>query len=484
MNEQEIREIIYQIKALPRECEWVEWKWNNSDPQEIGEYLSALSNGACLSNQQFGYLIFGLDDETKEIIGTSYHPKSDKIKGQEIENWLATQLEPRIDFEIIESEIDGKNIALFKVDATKHTPVKFRGKAYVRVGSYKKLLSDHPEKERKIWRKIENIIFEKEVSQFGLSADDVIDLINYPKVFELLGLKLPENKQSILEKLEQEKLINKKPSGFAITNLGAILFAKDLNKFETLSRKQIRIVVYKGNNKIETIKEHIEPKGYAVCFDDLIDYINDKLPSNEEIGKAFRKETKMYPPLVIRELVANAIIHQDFFIKGTSVMIEIFSNRIEITNQGKPLIDPLRFIDHSPESRNEILASFMRRINICEERGTGIDKVVQQCEAFQLPAPNFIAGDNFTRIIIYAPKSLREMDREDKIRACYQHCCLKFVSGDQMTNESLRERLKIDRRNYSTASRIIAETIKEGLIKVYNSDNKAKKHVKYLPIWA
>ncbi|MCP4294198.1 MAG: transcriptional regulator, partial [Proteobacteria bacterium] len=122
-------------------------------------------------------------------------------------------------------------------------------------------------------------------------------------------------------------------------------------------------------------------------------------------------------------------IHQDFSIRGTSPMIEIFENRIEITNPGSPLIDIKRFIDHSPESRNEILAGMMRRMNFCEERGSGVDKVIAEIEAFQLPAPYFTRGDNYTRVILFSPKSLRQMSKPDKVRACYQHCCLKYVSG-------------------------------------------------------
>lgn len=193
---------------------------------------------------------------------------------------------------------------------------------------------------------------------------------------------------------------------------------------------------------------------------------------------------KLYPEIAIRELVANALIHQDFSITGTGPMIEIFANRVEITNPGEPLINSLRFIDHSPISRNEKLAYFMRRINICEERGSGIDKVVDAVENYQLPAPNFIAEEDYLRVILYASKSLREMDKDDKIRACYQHCCLKYVSSDFMTNQTLRQRFNIKEKNYSTASRIIADTINAGLIKDRDPMNRSKKLSAYVPIWA
>lgn len=164
-------------------------------------------------------------------------------------------------------------------------------------------------------------------------------------------------------------------------------------------------------------------------------------------------------------------------------MVEIFDNRIEITNPGKPLIDPMRFVDHNPESRNEILARFMRRLNICEERGSGIDKVVFECEYNQLPAPEIIVGDNYTRVILYGHKGFKEMDKQDKVRACYLHACLKYVSGEYMTNQSLRERFRIEEHNYSIASRIIADTKDANLIKDYDPDNKSRTYAKYVPYW-
>ena len=282
-----------------------------------------------------------------------------------------------------------------------------------------------------------------------------------------------------------EKIITEKGSAqYDIANLGAVLFAKRLSDFDTLARKAVRVIIYKGNNRIETIKEQAGAKGYAVGFEGLVDYINDQLPKNEQIGPALRKEVSMYPEIAVRELVANAIIHQDFASTGDSPMVEVFSDRIEITNPGTPLIDTLRFIDEPPQSRNEALAAFMRRLNICEERGSGIDKVIFQVEFFQLPPPEFLVTQKHTKAILFAPKELTKMDKKDKIRACYQHACLRYVSNDQMTNTSLRERFSIKDKNYPIASRIIADTIDAGLIKPYDPESTSRKHAKYVPFWA
>jgi len=192
----------------------------------------------------------------------------------------------------------------------------------------------------------------------------------------------------------------------------------------------------------------------------------------------------MYPEVAIRELVANALIHQDFTVPGTGPMVEIFEDRIEITSPGLPLIDTQRFLDAPPQSRNDLVASFMRRIHVCEERGSGIDKVIHSVEIFQLPAPDFSTAHQHTRAVLFAYKRLNDMSRADRIRACYQHAGLQFVSNQQMTNASLRRRFSIKDENYSIASRIIAETLESGLIKPHDPDNRSRKHARYVPFWA
>ena len=483
MKEKEILSIISDIQASPKECEWIEIKCNNKEPHMIGEYISALANGAAYMGQSRGYLAFGINDDTHAIEGTDFQPKNDKIGNEEIENWLAIHLSPRIDFSINEINIEEKHVVLFVIDSAGNTPVKFDGTSYIRVGTYKKKLSDHPERERKIWQNTRSGYFENKVALAGLSGDEVLSVIDYPSFFRLTETPLPENKSSILDKLAEEKIIIKRHSCFDITNLGGILFASNLNHFDALSRKAVRVVFYKGNDRINAIREQVGIKGYAVGFEELVEYISANLPVNEEIGKAFRKDTPIYPPIAIREFVANALIHQDFSIGGSSVMIEVFSDRLEITNPGKPLIDVLRFIDHAPISRNEKLAAMMRRIKICEERGSGIDRAIAQCELHQLPAPDFQKGDLFTKVTMVAPQPMGKMTKEDKVRACYQHCCLRYLSGNKMTNESFRSRLNISDKNYSIASRIISETVTRGLIKPDES-SRSRKFAQYLPNWA
>lgn len=192
----------------------------------------------------------------------------------------------------------------------------------------------------------------------------------------------------------------------------------------------------------------------------------------------------MYPELAVRELVANAIIHQDYSMTGTSPIVEIFADRLEITNPGEPIVPTERFVDTPPQSRNESLASLMRRVGICEERGSGIDKVVSQTERHQLPAPLFEAGSGHTRVVLFAHRPFSKMDKDDRVRACYLHACLQHVKRESLTNTSLRQRFGIDEKNSAQVSRIIAETIGRKLIRPYDPESVSRKLARYVPYWA
>lgn len=475
--------ILHELRSFPAETEWVEFKHNKHKPEEIGEYISALSNSAALLTKVNGYLVWGVDDRTRDIVGTTFNPRLEKIGNEELENWLLRLLSPKIDFHFYQLEVDNKPIVLLEIKAAFRHPVQFEGIEYIRIGSYKKKLKEFPEKERELWRIFDHTPFENEIAAENVSVDEVLQLLNYPAYFEKLSLPLPEGRNSIIETLKMDDFI--KPNHgdkWDITNLGAILFAKKLTNFSRLKRKVVRIIVYKGNNRIETLREHESNEGYAVGFENLISLINTLLPQHEIIGQALRKEIPMFPPLAIRELVPNALIHQDFHMTGTSPMIEIFSDRMEITNPGLPLVKTDRFLDSPPRSRNEALASFMRRIHICEERGTGIDKTVFQTELYQLPAPIFETTDEHTRIVLFSHKNLNKMDTNDRVRACYLHACLKWVSKDYLTNASLRERFGVEERNKAAVSRYIREAVVSGAIKPLD-ESAPKRMMKYVPYW-
>jgi ATP-dependent DNA helicase RecG len=483
MDTQHLTQLLEDLLKQPSENEWIEFKHNNDNPEQIGEYISALSNGASLRDKPYGYLVFGVDDATYEVVGTTFEPNIAKRGNEDLIHWLTQRLEPRIDFSFFTLLYEGKSVVIFQIPAAYNQPVDFLHIAYIRIHSIKRKLSDFPEKERKIWQKRTSRQFESETVKAAVSAADIIRLLDTQAYFDLMKLPYPTNQTAVLERFEHEGFVIKNNSDYAITNIGGLLFAKNLAEFPTLSRKTMRVIVYEGKNKLKTIRDTFDSKGYAVGFESLIQSVNVQLPSNEEIKKALREVVRVYPEIAIRELVANALIHQDFFETGTGPMLEIYTDRIEISNPGLPIIKPLRFIDEY-KSRNEQLADIMRRLRICEEKGSGIDKVVSAVEIFQLPAPKFEEQVLHTKAILYAPVKFSEMNKEDKIRACYQHCVLRYVSNEKMTNQTIRERFQIDDRNYPMASKIIRETIDAGFIKEEDPENKSKKFTRYVPYWA
>lgn len=476
--------LVHEFRKLPTETTWVEFKANNSAPEEIGEYLSALSNAAALAGKAFAYLMWGIENQSHQIVGTTFRPATTKIGNEELENWLLKMLTPKIAFRFYEVTIDGLKVVLLEIGRAFRHPVQFRNQEFIRVGSYKKRLKDVPEKERELWRIFDNTPFEVMVAASEVSAEDVVRLLEFTAYFDLLKVPLPETRTGILQALQSDDLIQRSETGkWNITNLGAILFAKKLSEFPSVKRKAVRVISYKNDSRIQTIREQNATNGYAVGFEGLIEFINGLLPSNEVIGKALRKTVPMYPELAIRELVANALIHQDFFISGTGPMIEIFVDRMEITNPGTPLVKTERFLDTPPRSRNESLASFMRRIGICEERGSGVDKVVFQTELYQLPAPSFEQVGENTRAVLFSPKPLTRMDQADRVRVCYLHACLRYVNRDFLTNSSIRERFGIEPDNKAMASRYIREALDAGAIRPFDAD-ASRKLRKYVPSWA
>jgi predicted HTH transcriptional regulator len=479
MNTEQMEKLLKNLVSSSTETETIEFKVNNCDKEELGKRISALSNSTNLHDKKHAYLVFGVQDKTHKIIGTSFSPTKKRVGSDQLEFWLSQHLNPRIDFRIYEFEFEGKGIVIFEIPPAISQPIKFNNIAYIRIGEATPKLNDHPEKERKIWNNIQRKSFEKGIAKEDLKVSEVLELLDYSKYFSLTKQTIPSETHQFVEKMAQHGLVKKVlGDSYDITNLGAILFAKNLNNFPTVKRKSVRVILYKGNTKVVRLKEQEELLGYAIAFEGLLNYINDKLPHNEEISKSLRKEVKMYPEVAIREFIANALIHQDLSISGAGPMVEIFENRIEITNTGEPLIETDRFIDHPPRSRNEDMASFMRQIGVCEEGGTGIDRALINIALYQLPAPSFEKYENFTKVTLYAHKKLRDMTIDDKVRACYQHCVLKFIEKERMTNASLRERLGIGEKNYPTASAIIKATIEKKFIK------ESEKPKEYVPIWA
>lgn len=485
MEPDRFESLVRQLVAMPGETEWLEFKHGNADPEEIGKNISGIANAAALLHEPRAYILWGVENGSHRILGTAFRPGETRKGGEGLQLWLSRMLEPRLDLRWHEGVVDGLHLVLLEVPTATGKPTAFYGQEFIRVGPYRQNLRDYPEKERALWALFERQSFEEGIALDNLEAGEVLGFLEFPAFFDKLKQPLPENRDAILARLVDERMLVRDTAGqYSITNLGAVLFAKDLGRFPSVRRKTLRVVLYRSTNRIETVRELPVVHGYALGYEEALSFLDAQLPRSELIGQALRKEVSVYPPLALRELVANALIHQDFSIAGSGPMVEVFSDRIEFTNPGRPLVDTQRFLDAPPRSRNEQLAAFMRRINICEERGSGVDKVVFETELFQLPAPDFRVVEDNTRAVLFAPQKLTAMDPPDRVRACYLHVCLMYVSNQKATNTTVRKRFGIEAQNYPVASRIISDTIKAGLIRKADPESKSKKDASYLPRWA
>jgi predicted HTH transcriptional regulator len=458
-------------RQAPREQQRLEFKEAKQQfgNQKLYEYCVALAN------EGGGFLVLGVADKPpRPVVGTEAFRD---LVG------MAEKLFQGVGFRVDIEEVahpDGRVLVF-------HIPSRPRGSAYHLDGKYlmrsgESLVPMSEDQLRRIFAEGEPDWLE-EHTKTGLDAQHVVELLDTQTLFELLKLPYPTDRSGVMDRLTRERMVDELDGAYAIRRLGALLLAKRLEDFPDLARKAPRVVVYTGTSKLETKLDQVGGKGYAVGFQGLVRFVMAQLPQNEVIEDALRKEVKLVPEVAIRELVANALIHQDLTVKGASVMAEIYSDRVEISNPGDPVVPVERFID-GYQSRNERLADAMRRMGICEEKSSGIDKVVHAAEVFQLPAPDFRTTHRRTVVTLYGPKAFEEMDRDDRVRACYQHCALKWVMSERMTNQTLRERFQLPESKSAMVSQVIAATIEAGLVKPDEKTRGSRKYARYLPFWA
>lgn len=428
-----------------------------------------------IANEGGGNLVLGVADKPpRNVVGSAAFANPVKAADE-----LFRAVGFRVDIEEVHHP-DGRVVVFHIPSRPKGTAYHLDGKYLMRSGS--SLVPMSEDRLRAVFAEGGPDWLE-EASLTGLSAQDVVELLDTQAFFELVKQPYPTDRAGVLDRLLKERLIDKVDGNYSIRRIGGLLLAKRLDRFPDLSRKAARVVVYKGNSKLETKLDQIGGRGYAVGFRGLVDFVMAQLPQNEVIVNALRKEVKLLPEDTIRELLANALIHQDLQMGGAAPMVEIYDNRVEISNPGEPIVPVERFID-GYQSRNERMADLMRRMSICEEKSSGIDRVVRAVEVYQLPAPDFRVAHRRTVVTVYGPKSFDEMDREDRLRACYQHSALKWVFSERMTNHSLRERFGLPESKAAITSQIIAATIDAGLIKPDEAVGGSRKFARYLPFWA
>lgn len=439
------------------------------------EFENLVDYCVALANEGGGRFVLGVTNTPpRKIVGT---------KAFDVPERTVAGVYERIHLKILWHELTSPEgrVLVFEVPSRPHgQPIHYRGRYLMRVGE--ELVPMSPDQLKRIFDE-GRLDFCELPAKLDCGEADVVTLLDVQSYFDLKKRPFPSTRKEALDSFIQRGFLKMENDVYTITNLGALLFAKRLGDFG-LERKGVRVIVYEGGSKaqVKDGKDITGHKGYAASFEALISYINDQLPASEAIAAALRTTTRAYPKEAIRELVANAIVHQDLNEKGTGVTVEIFDDRIEVLNPGLPLLPVDRFIDEN-QSRNERFAAALRQLGICEERGHGIDEVVSNIEIFQLPPYACRLGSRHTTVVLSKYKPLKDLTPEERVYAVYQHCCLRHVNNRLTNNESIRERFKIEKQNAATASRLLTEAVAAKKIRPVDSE-AANKIMRYVPYWA
>lgn len=469
------------LAPVPHEINEIDWKGGLSpDKERLIEHLIAFAN-----HPNGGFLTYGVRDADAHLLGIDQEQAS-KIIGA-LTNLGRDAIDPPLALDHAIVDFRGVSLLLVFIPEQTNKPAHRRGKsieeAWIRSGGTTRKASRqeigalmlHSQAPR--WEELR--------ASSLMSSTEIVELLDLATIANLRQRQLPADESELMRWLTDEKMITPDGNGYYITHFGAIAAARNLEQFEGLKRKRIRVIRYQGTNKVNTIDELMGQKGYAIGFEGLIAYLKRILPHSEVIRQSLRAEVSVYPEIALRELIANALIHQDFNIKGTGPMIEVFDDRIEFTNPGSllPGKRPDRLIGTTPESRNELLASSFRLYRICEERGTGFQKVVSSIELFGLPPVLFTPLENAFRVTLYAPRKFVDMSQTERIEACYQHAVLQYLSTQTLTNTTLRERFKLHEKQRNQITNLISDAVEAGRIK-RKDVGSGNKFAEYVPYWA
>lgn len=466
------------LKPVPQELNEIDWKGGlSNDNERLAQHLCAFSNyfGG-------GILVFGVNNDASFSQMTQEEIERIVSKLDNIaQNRLFMPIQ--LDHEVMDYE--GHALLFVYIPETREKPMYLRGKdiydCHIRSAGH--TVKASRQQVRMMVADSEGVRYEERIAKHEQTGAEVLRLLNYKKLFELLKRPVPSTQDGVLSIMEELNICHRDNTGYSITNLGAIMFANYLSTFENMKGKSVIVRRYVGNNNRQKLFEKEGKLGYAVGFEGLVTFVM-KYTGIERIENAVREQVPTYPRVAIREFIANALVHQDFSISGMPITIEIFDNRLTITNPGYSLNDVNRLIDLPPHSRNEQMAQLMLQLGLCERRGSGVDRAVEALEKMNLPAYKAESGNDFMRISLFPKKSISDMTREERIDACYQHCCLTYADNLTMNNQSLRDRFGLNKNQGTIASHIISDTVSKGLIKPSNPDSESRKFVSYVPFYA
>lgn len=388
MELDDLKILIDELISLPKENEWVEFKSGDATTNDrLGQYISAISNAACIQNQPFGYLVFGVHDGTHAIVGTSYRFKTQKEGNEELELWVRRLLHPSVKFQFFSFEYGKKRIELFKIPAAVVEPTHFKKIPYIRFNSSLTDLRNFPHYIKTIYNAQEDwsaqVIEKATIDHLDESA------------LQAARAKFKEKKTGTsiyaeIDKWDNATLLDKAKITIdgKITNTAILLLGKpESAHFLLPAVEQI------------TWKLDTEQKAYEHFGTPLFMTVNEVLkkirivrhkffPNNQLIAT----EVLNYDTEVILEALNNCIAHQDYSAHSRIIITEK-SNKLIFQNAGsfyEGKADDYLLGEKTPKKyRNRFLAEAMVNLNMIDSLGYGIHKMTKSQYQRYFPLPDY-----------------------------------------------------------------------------------------------
>ena len=359
MNEEYLKELI----NLEYENEYLEFKHNWFNKDELGEYISAISNSATEHGVEYGYFIWGIDDKTHEILGTNFNPNKE-VDNEPLKHYLARNLNPSIAFIFDEIIIDDKKVVVLTIPAAKRIITEFNKERFIRIGSSKELLRKYPEREANLWiilKDMQSTIINTESPKQEL---DFSSLLSY-----YISKNLPLNQSTFKNNLHLYVPNTKKYNQMAY-------ILSDNNEITC------RISIFNGKTKADkqyALNEYGK-KNILITIDQILNYLESfNITRVDETNRIVtRKDISLFDSASLREALLNAFIHNDWT-DLNAPMISVFSNRIEILSHGSlPFKQTLTgFFEGNSTPRCRELADIFLQLRISERSGRGITYITK-----------------------------------------------------------------------------------------------------------
>jgi ATP-dependent DNA helicase RecG len=389
MSDNQLHLLLEELISLPSETNWVEFKMgaNSITNEQKGQYISAMSNGATIANKPFGYILWGVEDETQIVKGTDFTFQNSKEGNQDLELWIRNLLHPKINFEIFEFDYKGKNIVILRIPAAKHEPTHFKKMAYIRIGSNKTDLRNFPEYIRIIYN------YQDDWSAKIIENATIDDLDSEAIRVARLKFKEGKTKATYYDKIDNwkdEEFLNKAQINIngKITNTSLILLGKEESTHFLLP--SLAEITWKLETE-EKAYEHFGPPLLLNTTKVLNQIRNIKykfFPNNELLSTTVNK----YDTRSILEAMHNCIAHQDYSLNSRVIVTEKLDKLI-FSNAGSFYLgNPEDYTsgDKTPDKyRNHWLAQAMVNLGMIDRLGYGIHTIyMAQRERF-FPLPDY-----------------------------------------------------------------------------------------------